>query len=77
MYKWDPIKAIELIEKYKVTSFSGVPTMAQDILKASEDHPERDLSSLVSLGGGGAARPPEQIKAQEKNQVYQVFTSFY
>ena len=67
MYKWDPVKAIELIEKYKVTSFSGVPTMAQDILKASEDNPERDLSSLVSLGGGGAARPPEQIKAQEKN----------
>ena len=66
MYKWDPVKAIELIEKYKVTSFSGVPTMAQDILKASKKNPNRDISSLVSLGGGGAARPPEQILAQEK-----------
>ena len=67
MYKWDPLKAIQLIEKYKVTSFSGVPTMTQDIITASEANPDTDVSSLVSLGGGGAARPPEQIKSQEKN----------
>ena len=67
MYKWDPLKAIELIEKYRVTSFSGVPTMTQDIITASEANPDTDVSSLVSLGGGGAARPPEQIKSQEKN----------
>jgi acyl-CoA synthetase (AMP-forming)/AMP-acid ligase II len=67
MYKWDPLKAIELIEKYRVTSFSGVPTMTQDILNASEANPDTDVSSLVSLGGGGAARPPEQVKSQEKN----------
>ena len=67
MYKWDPLKAIQLIEKYRVTSFSGVPTMPQDIITASEANPDTDVSSLVSLGGGGAARPPEQIKSQEKN----------
>ena len=67
MYKWDPLKAIQLIEKYRVTSFSGVPTMTQDIITASEANPDTDVSSLVSLGGGGAARPPEQIKSQEKN----------
>ncbi len=67
MYKWDPLKAIQLIEKYRVTSFSGVPTMTQDIITASEANPDKDVSSLVSLGGGGAARPPEQIKSQEKN----------
>ena len=67
MYKWDPLKAIQLIEKYRVTSFSGVPTMTQDIITASEANPNTDVSSLVSLGGGGAARPPEQIKSQEKN----------
>ena len=67
MYKWDPLKAIELVEKYKVTSFSGVPTMSQDILRVSEENPDIDVSSLAMLSGGGAARPPEQIKAQEKN----------
>ena len=67
MYKWDPLKAIELIEKYKVTSFSGVPTMNQDILRTSEENPDIDVSSLAMLSGGGAARPPEQIKDQEKN----------
>ncbi len=67
MYKWDPLKAIQLIEKYRVTSFSGVPTMTQDIITSSEANPDTDVSSLVSLGGGGAARPPEQIKSQEKN----------
>ena len=41
--------------------------MTQDILNASEANPDTDVSSLVSLGGGGAARPPEQVKSQEKN----------
>ena len=67
MYKWDPLKAIQLIEEYKVTSFSGVPTMNQEILITSENNPDIDVSSIAMLSGGGAARPPEQVKAQEKN----------
>ena len=66
MYKWDPLEAIKLIEKYKVTTFSGVPTMAWEILQAHKQNPDIDLSSLLDLGAGGAARPPEQLKAQEK-----------
>ena len=66
-YKWDPLKAIQLIEEYKVTSFSGVPTMNQEILITSENNPDIDVSSIAMLSGGGAARPPEQVKAQEKN----------
>ena len=57
MYKWDPIRALELIEKHKVSSFSGVPTMSEDILRATIENPDIDVSSLAMLNGGGAARP--------------------
>ena len=72
MYKWDPIRALELIEKHKVSSFSGVPTMSEDILRATIENPDIDVSSLAMLNGGGAARPPEQIKAQERDHPTKV-----
>jgi long-chain acyl-CoA synthetase len=61
MYKWNPARALELIERERVTTFVGVPTMSWDLLE-TPDFAERDTSSLVSVGGGGAPAPPELVK---------------
>ena len=60
-YKWEPNRALELIEQERVTNFVGVPTMSWDLLEA-ETFAERDTSSLRSVGGGGAPMPPELVK---------------
>jgi long-chain acyl-CoA synthetase len=59
-YKWDPARALELIERERVTNFSGVPTMSREMLM----HPDwqtRDTSSLLGMGGGGAALQPDLV----------------
>ena len=58
-YKWDPARALELIERERVTNFSGVPTMSRELL-AHPDWAKRDTSSLHGHGrrrGTSAARP--------------------
>ena len=59
-YKWDPGRALELIEREKVTSFSGVPTMSRELL-LHPDWATRDTSSLQGMGGGGAALQPDLV----------------
>lgn len=66
MYKWDPERALELIERERITTFVGVPTMSWDLLE-SPDFAARDTSSLASVGGGGAPAPPELVKRIESN----------
>ena len=61
MYKWNPERALELIERERVTNFVGVPTMSWDLLE-SPDFAKRDTSSLRRVGGGGAPAPPELVK---------------
>ncbi|MEW9531342.1 class I adenylate-forming enzyme family protein [Microbispora sp. NPDC049125] len=61
MYKWDPRRALELIEREKVTVMSGVPTNAWQLLS----HPafgEHDISSLTSISYGGAPAPPKLLE---------------
>ncbi len=61
MKKWDAGLALKLIEQEKVTDITGVPTQTWELL----NHPERlnyDLSSLKTLGAGGAPRPAEHVK---------------
>jgi long-chain acyl-CoA synthetase len=65
-YKWEPNRALELIEQEQVTNFVGVPTMSWDLLEA-ETFAERDTSSLRSVGGGGAPMPPELVKRIDDN----------
>ena len=77
MYKWDAKTALSLIEKHKVTDMTGVPTMAWEVLEAHKEHPEIDISSLKGLGSGGAARPPEQLKSQEREHPDKVATVGY
>ena len=60
MYKWEAKYALDLIKEHKVTNLSGVPTQSWDLL----NHPdivEYDLSSLIDIGAGGAARPEDQV----------------
>ena len=61
MYKWDPQRALELIERERVTNFVGVPTQSWDLLQ-SPRFAEFDTSSLISVGGGGAPAPPELVR---------------
>ena len=65
-HRWDPDRALELIERERVTNFVGVPTMSWDLLEAAT-FAERDTSSLRSIGGGGAPMPPELVKRIDDN----------
>ena len=60
MYKWDAERALDLVEREKVSSFTGVPTMTMDML-ASPSWNERDTSSLSGMGSGGAPNPPHMV----------------
>ena len=60
MYKWDTARAIELIERERVTNFSGIPVMSREML-SHPDWATRDTSSLVGMGGGGAPLPPDLV----------------
>ena len=61
MHKWDPERALALIERERVTNFVGVPTQSWDLLECPR-FGDFDTSSLVSVGGGGAPAPPELVK---------------
>ena len=61
MPKWDAVRAMELIERERITNFTGVPLMSFEIMT----HPDRanyDLSSLQGLAGGGAPRPVDHVR---------------
>jgi len=61
MYKWDATLAAELIEAEKISTFVAPAAMTGDLV-AQAARTDKDLSSLVTVGGGGAARAPEQVK---------------
>jgi len=61
MPKWNVVTAMELIQREKITNFTGVPLMSFELMS----HPDRhkyDLSTLQGLSGGGAPRPVEHVK---------------
>ena len=66
MYKWDPERALELIEHEEVTNFVGVPTQSWDLLE-SPRFGDFDTSSLMSVGGGGAPAPPRLVDRVAKS----------
>ena len=64
MRKWDAGRALELIERERVTTFGGVPAMVWQVL----EHPDfatRDISSVRSIGYGGAPAAPELVRRIE------------
>ncbi len=67
MRKWEPVRAMEIIEREKVNATGGVPTIAWQLL----EHPDRakyDLSSLEAIAYGGAPSAPELVK-----RIYEEF----
>ena len=56
MPRWDRDLAGHLISKWKITHWTNIPTMVIDLL-GSPNMAQFDLSSLVNIGGGGAAMP--------------------
>jgi long-chain acyl-CoA synthetase len=62
MKKWNTGLALALMEREKVTSFTGVPTMVLDLL-SHPDREKRDLSSLKQMGSGGMAPPAGVAKS--------------
>jgi fatty-acyl-CoA synthase len=56
MTRWDRDTAAQLIQRYRVDGWTNIATMAIDFL--ANPHLDRyDLSTLVRIGGGGAAMP--------------------
>jgi len=60
MHKWDPERALELIERERINDFTGVPSMGRDLIN-SPDYAKRDTSSLQAIISGGAACPSAQL----------------
>ena len=56
MPRWDRDLAGRLISQWKITHWTNIPTMVIDLL-GSPNMAQFDLSSLVNIGGGGAAMP--------------------
>ena len=64
-YKWDATDALRLVEKYKVNSLGGVPTVVRSFLE-HPDFGKYDLSSIVAISQGGAPVPPDSVSTIEK-----------
>jgi long-chain acyl-CoA synthetase len=60
MYRWDAGEALRLIQREKVTAMSGVPVMARELI-THPDFSSHDVSSLMSLAGGGQQVPPDLV----------------
>ena len=63
--RFDPKKAMEILERDKVTIFQGVPTMYVALLNLPEED-RRDTSSLRLCNSGGSALPVEVLKGFEE-----------
>ena len=61
MYRWDVEQAMALVEREKIAVFIAPAAMTGDLVKAAGES-SHDLSSLLTVGGGGAPRAPEQVK---------------
>jgi fatty-acyl-CoA synthase len=56
MPRWDRELAGQLISRWRVSSWTNIPTMVIDLM-GSPNFSQFDLSSLLYIGGGGAAMP--------------------
>lgn len=65
MYRWDATLALELIQAEKISTVSGVPVMARELV-THPDFAKYDTSSLLSVGGGGAQIQPDLVDKIDK-----------
>ncbi|MDA0184714.1 long-chain fatty acid--CoA ligase [Solirubrobacter phytolaccae] len=63
--RFEPVKALEIIARDKVTVLEGVPTMYHAMLNAP-GHEDADTSSLRVCVSGGSAMPVEVMKQFEQ-----------
>jgi fatty-acyl-CoA synthase len=75
MTRWDRDVAGELIQRCRVTAITGITTMIVDLL-ANPNFAKYDLSSLVHIGGGGAAMP-ESVAATLEQRIGLPFIEGY
>jgi long-chain acyl-CoA synthetase len=61
MHHWNPERALELIERERITTFGGVPAMAMQVID-SPDFARRDTTSVRSVAYGGAPAPPDLVR---------------
>ncbi len=61
MHHFDPERALELIERERITIFGGVPAMVMQVLD-SPSFATRDTSSVRSISYGGAPAPPDLVR---------------
>jgi long-chain acyl-CoA synthetase len=61
MHRWNPERALELIEREKISQFGGVPSMVWQVLE-SPDFARRDTSSVTNVSYGGAPAAPELVR---------------
>jgi fatty-acyl-CoA synthase len=54
--RWDRNAAAQCVQRYRISSWTAIPTMIQDFF-ANPDIAKYDLSSISRLSGGGAAMP--------------------
>ena len=54
---------VKMIQELRPTISLGVPTIWNDVLRATENNPDADLSSLRGIVAGGAAVPRVMIEA--------------
>ena len=64
MHRWEPERALQLIERHRVTNLVGVPTQSWDLME-SPNFSAYDTSSLLTVGGGGAPAPPTLVARVE------------
>lgn len=60
MYRWDAEIGATLIARERISSFIAPAAMTGDLVRVAREA-RHDLSSLVSVGGGGAPRAPDQV----------------
>lgn len=60
LYKWDPEVAAAVVERERLRSVIGPAAVTGDLLRVAAEG-RHDLSSLLTVGGGGAPRAPEQV----------------
>lgn len=71
MYKWDTEKALELIERERITSMGAVPTIVRELL-TSPLFDKYDTSSLSGISQGAAPVPPDLIDRIDKQFEHRV-----
>jgi len=62
MYKWDVEKGADIIEREGITHMTATPAITGDVV-AYARRTGRKFPTLASIGGGGASRAPEQVRA--------------